>query len=166
MKVPGVLEPWSDKEIAALHKSIEGSMGEIYQRYNQSKIPVGALSVTAMQSPDKEVTLLVMIMQLPRQEGLFAQLRGEAADKAKWGIQQGFITRASKTVAIEKKDYEGFYLTMAHADKSLDSVAGLMHKDHQGQMVNIQLKASVASKWTEAQLEKRLLEITESLQLK
>ncbi len=107
-----------------------------------------------------------MSMQLPPQEGLFAQLRNEAADKAKWGIQQGFITTASKTTALAKQDFDGFYLTMAHADKSLAGIAGLMHKQHQGRVINLQLTASAASKWTNGQLEKELLQIVESLKLK
>jgi len=166
LKVPIEWKRWPDNEFAPIRKSVEAKMREIYQQYNNATMPVSDVAVAALRSPDKQINLILMSMQMPYKEGLFSQLREEAADKAKWGIQQGFIAHASTIMQINKPDFEGFYITVSQADNSLTGSAGMMHKNHQGQMLNIQLMASTASNYTDAQLEKELLNIVGGLKLK
>jgi hypothetical protein len=164
--VPKDWEDWPAAQQGALLKSYESSVHEIYRRYNQTALPANIVTLKALKSPNGQLNLIVVLMQLPHTDGLFAQLRDEAADKAKWGIQQGFITHASRTSPIDKLGFEGFYLTVSQADQSCVALAGLMHNQHLGQMLNLQLMASKDSHWTEAQAEKHLAEIVESLTIK
>jgi ankyrin repeat protein len=166
LSVPKGWTSWPARDLDSLRESYESNVPAIYQRYNQATLPANIATVQAFKSPDGQRSLVVILMQLPPIDGLFDQLRNEAADKAKWGIQQGYITHASKPTTIKKVGFDGFVLTVSQSDQSCTSLAGLMHDHHPGQMLSLQLMASKDSHLSEEQTERQLDQIAESVSIK
>jgi hypothetical protein len=80
-----------------------------------------------------------LVLVIPPQVDLISDLKKEAAQKAKWGIEQGFIKRASEVKPVARDGFDGFFIEMDNTKGTHDFTGGLVHSSRKTEVASIML---------------------------
>jgi hypothetical protein len=137
--LPSTWKPFPPDEMTALREQFQAQSKEIYQRYNRgAEDPARDVDFVAYRSPDG-TSFIGLILVIPPQADLMGDLKREAGEKAKWGIEQGFIKRASEVKPVARDGFDGFYIAMDNAKGTHDFTGGLVHSSRKTEVVSIML---------------------------
>jgi TPR repeat protein len=139
VQVPASFERVGKDMERSLRTQVEAQSAEIYKKYHGASSPAKSVDLAAFQSPDGRFVLGVVVMRVPTQMGLAAELRSQAKAKAEWGVKNGYIKRASEPEALTVGEYEGFAIEAEHTDGGLGISAGLVKREGGSQVIQLTL---------------------------
>ena len=112
---------------------------QIYEKYNHgASYPASKVDLVAYQDADGSFFLGV-VWAIPPQAALMDDLKREVPQKAQWGIQQGYIRRASPVQSIARDGFDGFCFHMENSKGTHDYVGGLTHFSRKGEVIQISM---------------------------
>jgi len=160
IEVPAAWKPLGLSEMASFREQMQAQSKEIYRRYNSgAEDQSRKLDLVAYVSPDG-AWLVGMVLVVPAKADLIGDLKSEAANKAKWGIQQGYIKWASDAKAITRDGFEGFVLEMENAKGTHDFAGGLTHSSRRTEVVAVQMLGAPADAKSAQTFEKLLSSVS------
>ena len=141
LKIPSEWTPYQGAEKAALTQSVQAQSKEMYLHYSGVADPTSTLELAAYHTLDGG-TFVAIVYRIPPQVDLMGDLRKEAPEKAKWGIERGFIRSASPITPVARDGFEGFYLETESSSGSHDFSGGLVESSHKTDLIQVSFVGS------------------------
>lgn len=141
LNVPDDWTAFPGEEGQARESAFQEQARKLYQRYHDAPFPALGVELAAFRSGAGGVFQAVK-MSFPPQIELMTALKQDAPAKAKWGIEQGLIKRASEVHSADRDGFEGFTMELEGSDGSSIRIGGMMHPSHEGDVIQLQFTAA------------------------
>ena len=140
ISIPSEWTPYIGDEKEAFVRTFQAQSKEIYQRYSGVAEPGNTSDLIVFHTQDGG-TFSACIYKLPAQADLMGDLIKEAPEKAKWGIEHGFIKSASPVTPLARDGFDGFYLETEENDGSHSFVGGLELSSRKTEVIQLTFTA-------------------------
>lgn len=137
---------------------------EIYRQYSGAADPAKSIDIAAFHISGDEGTFLIVTCNIPPQSDLVNVLKNQAEEKAKWGIQQGYIQKYLGLVPLDDKQFSGFYIKCIGTSGEVQISGGLEHKKLKNTLV--QLTLFCPKTWNDLKATQTLTSVLKSVELK
>lgn len=163
-KVPSDWRSFSASESNQLRHQYMMQSEEIYRQYSGAPDAAKSVDISAFHIGGDTGTLVIVSFTIPPQSDLVNLLKNQAEDKAKWGIQQGYIQKYLGLVPIDNKQLSGFYVKCIGTNGEMQISGGLEHKKLKNTL--IQLTLLCPKGWDEVKATNALISVIKSVNLR
>ena len=165
VKLPGDWRPFSTSESGQLRRQYMSQSEEIYRQYSPgAPDPARSVHIAAFHIASAAGTFAIVSFTVPPRSHLVKLLKNQAEDKAKWGIQHGYIKKYLGLVPLDDRQFSGFYVKFIGTGGEVQVSGGLEHKRLKNTLVQLTLLCPKA--WDEVKATKILASVLESLKLR
>lgn len=138
-ELPSTWSTLGHDDMATLSEQFQAQSKEIYQRYNHGVADQSRKIDIAAYSTPEGATFVGLVLVVPPGADLMGDLKQEAGQKAKWGIEQGFIKWASEVHPVAQGGFDGFFIEVVNARGTHDFTGGLVHSSRKAEVSSIML---------------------------
>ena len=163
-KVPSDWRSFSASESNQLRHQYMMQSEEIYRQYSGAPDPAKSVDIAAFHIGGVAGTFAIVSFSIPPQSDLVNLLKNQAEDKAKWGIQQGYIQKYLGLVPIDNNQFSGFYVKCIGKSGEIQISGGLEHKKLKNTLVQLTLLCPKA--WDELKATNTLTSVLETVTLR
>jgi hypothetical protein len=163
-RVPSDWRSFSASESDQLRRQYMAQSEEIYRQYSGAPNPAKSVDIAAFHIAGDAGTFAIVSFTIPPQSDLVNLLKNQAEEKAKWGIQQGYIQKYLGLVPLDDKQFCGFYIKCIGTSGEVQISGGLEHKKLKGALV--QLTLLCPKTWDELKATNTLTSVLESVKLR
>lgn len=163
IKVPANWQSFNKSESNQLRREFMTQSNEIYRQYSKAPDPARSVDVSAYRISPNAGTLVIVSFTIPPETDLINTLKNQAEDKAKWGIQQGFIKKYLGLTPIDNAYFSGFYVKFIGKNSEVQISGGLEHKNLKNTL--IQLSLLCPKSWDEKRATDTLMFVLNYVQL-
>ena len=165
VKVPINWRPFSSSESDQLRHQYMSQSEDIYRQYSAgAPDPAKSINIVAYHFASDEGAFAIVSFTVPPQSDLVNLLKDQAEEKAKWGIEQGYIKKYLGLVPFDNQQFSGFYVKSIGMDGNVQISSGLEHKKLKNTL--IQLTLLCPKSWDVLKATNTLTSILESVKLK
>lgn len=165
VKVPSDWQPFTASESDQLRRQFVSQSEEIYSQYSsETPDPAKSVYIAAFHIVGDAGTFAIVSFTIPPQSDLVNLLKNQAEEKAKWGIQQGYIKKYLGIVPVDDQSLSGFYIKSIGTEGDVQVSGGLEHKKLKNTLV--QLTLLCPKSWDELKATSILTSVLESVKLK
>ena len=163
IKVPSNWISFSASDSDLLRRQYMSQSEEIYRQYSGAPNPTKSVDIAAFHIAGDSGTFVIVSFTIPPQSDLVNLLKNQAEEKAKWGVQQGYIQKYLGLVPLDDEQFSGFYVKFIGTSGEVQISGGLEHKKLKGTLV--QLTLLCPKTWDEVKATNTLTSILESVKL-
>lgn len=165
LKLPNDWRSFNASESDQLRRQYMSQSEEMYRQYSAgAPDPAKSVHIAAFHITSDAGTFAIVSFTIPPQSDLINLLKNQAEEKAKWGIQQGYIKKYLGIVSLDDKHYSGFYVKFIGTDGGVQVSGALAHKKLQNTLVQLTLLSPKA--WDELKATNTLTSILETVKLR
>jgi hypothetical protein len=164
IKVPSDWRSFSASESDQFRRQFIAQSEEIYRQYSGAPDPAKSVDIAAFHIAGNAGTFVIVSFTIPPQSDLVNLLKNQAEEKAKWGIQQGYIQKYLGLVPLDDTQFSGFYVKFIGKSGEVQISGGLEHKKLKDTLV--QLTLLCPKTWDELKATNTLTSVLESVKLR
>lgn len=154
---------FAETESDRLRQEYMAQSSAIYREYSGTLDNVDQVNLAAYHIPDSSGTFVIVTFTIPPQSDLVNLLRNQADEKAKFGIEQGYIKEYLGLVVLDNSQFSGFYVKFIGMNGEIQISAGLEHKALKNTLIQLTLLSP--KDWDDGSAEDALTSILESVKL-
>jgi hypothetical protein len=139
IKIPADWKVFNSSESAQMKRQYIAQSAEIYAQYSGASDPARSVDIAAFHISGDAGAFVMVSFTVPPQSNLVTLLKSQAEEKAKWGIQQGYIKKYLGFVSLDDEKFSGFYVKCIGTNGEMQISGGLEHKNLKNTMVQITL---------------------------
>jgi hypothetical protein len=162
--VPAYWKSFSAQESYEFKRQYTAQSEEIYRQYSGINDTTKSLDIAGFHISDDDGAFIIASFTVPPQSDLITLLKSQAADKAAWGVREGYIRKYLGLVSIDDEQFDGFYTKTVGKDGGIQVSAGLEHKKLKNTIV--QLTLLCPKPWDEVKATDTLTTLLKSVTLK
>jgi hypothetical protein len=141
--IPKTWVPFAPSEIEPLRRQYMRQSEDIYRQYSGAKDPTETLDLIAYHIDGNSGTFVMVVFDVPPQADLLSELKGEAPEKASWGIKNGYIRKYLGLTSIDGDSFSGFYIIAVGNHGELQISGGLQPKRAKNTILQLTLLSPV-----------------------
>jgi hypothetical protein len=165
VKVPKEWTTFATGEAASLRRQYLEQSSQIYQQFSgSSDDPAKSVDVAAFHIAGDDGAFILVSFTVPSQANLIPLLKSQAADKADWGVRNGYIRKYLGLVPIDNENLSGFYVKNIGKSGNIEVSGGLEHKKLKNTIIQLTVLSPKA--WDEAKATNSLSAVLKSVVLK
>jgi hypothetical protein len=164
VKVPSDWRSFSASESDKLRREYMAQREEIYRQYSGAPLPAKSVDIAAFHIGGDAGTFAIVSFTIPPQSDFVNLLKNQSEEKAKWGIQQGYIQKYLGLVPLDNKQFSGFYVKAIGTRGEVKISGGLEHKKLKSTLVQLTLFCPKA--WDELKATNTLNSVLKSVKLR
>lgn len=165
VKVPSAWRRFSTSESEQLQRQVVVQNKEIYRQYfGVTKDPAIAVNIDAFNIEGNAGSFAIVSFTIPPQSDHINVLRNQAEEKAKWGVEQGYIHKFLDLVPIDDEQFSGFYIKTIGRNGEVQVSGVLEHKRLKNTLIQLTLLCPKA--WDEGKATSTLSSVLKTLMLK
>ena len=165
VKVPSAWRSFSTSESEQLQRQVVAQSKEIYrQYYGVTTDPASSVNIAAFHIAGAAGSFAIVSFKIPPQSDLINVLKNQAEEKAKWGVQQGYIHKYLGLMPLDDEQFSGFYVKTIGRNGEVQVSGGLEHKKLKNTLVQLTLLCPKA--WDEVKATSTLSSVLKTVMLK
>jgi hypothetical protein len=164
VKVPSDWRSFRESESDKLRGQFMAQSEELYRQYSGAPLPAKSFDIAAFHIGGDAGMFAIVSFAIPPQSDLVNLLKNQSEQKAKWGIQQGYIQKYLGLVPLNNKQFSGFYVKAIGKRGEVQITGGLEHKNLKSTLVQLTLFCPKA--WDELKATNTLNSVLKSVKLR
>jgi hypothetical protein len=138
-KVPSDWPFYPPKETSEFRKEFVGEGSRIYRQFSGSDDPTNLIDLKALHIPDKGGSFVAASFSVPLGQNAISLLMSQAKDKARWGVQNGYVKQYLGLFPVDDRRLSGFYVKMISSDDHLTISGGIALKESPNTLLQLTL---------------------------